>query len=49
LKGRCQEISFDFWSSPSDMQWKDPELPEFDVKRADHSGKMLLRNLISLS
>ena len=26
MKGRCQEISFDFGSSPSDMQWKDPEL-----------------------
>ena len=25
-KGRCQEISFDFVCSPSDMQWKDPEL-----------------------
>jgi hypothetical protein len=26
LKGRCQEISFDFGSSPLDMQWKGPEL-----------------------
>src|SRR5215469_11392482 len=45
-KGRCQEISFDFVCSPSDMQWKDPELkvtlPEYYVSRLErkilHSG-----------
>jgi hypothetical protein len=35
LKGRCQEISFDFGSSPSDMQWKDPELKVRRLTKSD--------------
>src|SRR5262249_44629362 len=33
--GRCQEISFDFGSSPSDMQWKDPELKVRRLTKSD--------------
>src|SRR5262249_16138810 len=36
LKGRCEEISFDFGSSPSDMQWKDP-VSTRGVRKMNHT------------
>src|SRR4030095_7430079 len=35
LKGRCHEISFDFGSSPLDMEWKDAELKVRSLTKAD--------------
>ena len=34
-KGLAKEISFDFGYSPSDMQWKDPELKVRPLTTAD--------------